>query len=101
MVALVVRTLDDDADGKEIIDTFETTLLLLHLLPNGVDGFCAPLHVEFQSGLLETLLYRADETFNIGIARLFRSVQFVLDHVVGIMFKVFKREVFQLALQFV
>jgi hypothetical protein len=42
---------EDDADGEEVVDTLEATLLLLHLLPDGVDALGAPLHVELQSGL--------------------------------------------------
>ena len=61
LLLLVERRIQDDADGKEIINALKSRMLLLHLLRNGVDGLGAPLHVELQSRLLQLLAYRLDE----------------------------------------
>ena len=76
-------------------------MLLLHLLPDGVDGLGASFHVELQSGFFETFFDRLDEAFDIGVACLLGGVQFLLDEVVGVVFQILHAEVFQLALQFV
>ena len=67
-VFLLSRRIDDDADGEEVIYTLEGALLLLHLLPDGVDTLGSSLHVIFQSGSIEFLLDRLDESGDIGIA---------------------------------
>ena len=93
--------IDDDTDGKQVVNTLEVTLLLLHLLPDGVDGLCAALHVELQSDGLQPLPDGFDETINVGVAALLRGVQLLLDHVVGIVLQVLQRQVLELALQLV
>ena len=67
-VFLLSWCVDDDADGEKVIYTLEGALLLLHLLPDGVDALGASLHVIFQSGSIEFLLDRLDESGDIGIA---------------------------------
>ena len=67
-VFLLSRCVDDDSDGEEVIYTLEGALLLLHLLPDGVDALGSSLHVIFQSGSIEFLLDRLDESGDIGIA---------------------------------
>ena len=37
---------EDNADGKQVIDALEAALLLLHLLPDGVDALGSSLHVK-------------------------------------------------------
>ena len=67
-VFLLSWCVDDDSDGKEVIYALEGAFLLLHLLPDGVDALGASLHVIFQSGSIEFLLDRLDESGDIGIA---------------------------------
>ena len=96
-----IVALDDDADGKEIVDSFESTFLLLHLLPDAVDALGAALDVEMQSCFLQSLLYGSNKLVDIGFAALLGLVELLLDEVVGIVFKVFQADIFQLAFQFV
>ena len=100
-VFLLSWCVDDDSDGKEVIYTLEGALLLLHLLPDGVDALGASLHVIFQSGSIEFLLDRLDESGDIGIARCLGGIQFLLDHIVGIVLQILQAQVFQFALQLV
>ena len=76
--------IEDNTDSKEIVYTLEGALLLLHLLPDGVDTLCAALHVIFQTGSIELLLDWLDEAGDIGIARSLGGVQLVLYHIVGV-----------------
>ena len=100
-IFLLSRCVDDDSDGKEVIYTFEGALLLLHLLPDGVDALGASLHVIFQSGSIEFLLDRLDEAGDIGITRSLGGIQLLLDHIVGIVLQILQAQVFQFALQLV
>ena len=96
---LFQRRVEDDADGKEVVDALEAALLLLHLLPDGVDALGAPLDMKFQSSLFEPCLDRSDEAVDVSVARLFGGVELFLDHIIGIVLEVFEREVLQLTLQ--
>ena len=98
---LVGRGVDDDADGKKVVDAFKTAFLLLHLLPDAVDALRPALHVETEAKGFQLLLDRTDEALDVGVAGALRGVEFFLDHVVGIVLKVFQAQVFQLALQLV
>ena len=98
---LFYRTVDDDADGKEVVHALEGTFLLLHLLPDRVDTLRASLHMELQSGILQLLLNRTDKLLYVFVACLFGGVQFLLDVIVGIVLQVFQRQVLQFALQLV
>ena len=40
---LRARRVEDDADGKEVVNAIESALLLLHLLPDGMDALRASL----------------------------------------------------------
>ena len=91
----------DYTDGKQVVHTLERTLLLLHLLVDGVDGLGAPLDVEMQSRLFQLLLYRSDKSGYILVARCFGFIQFLLDVVVDFLLRVLQRKVFQFRLQFV
>ena len=91
----------DYTDGKQVVHTLERTLLLLHLLVDGVDGLGASLDVEVQSRLFQLLLYRSDESGYILVARCLGFVQFLLDVVVDFLLRVLQRKVFQFRLQFV
>ena len=92
---------DDDADGEKVVDALEAAILLLHLLPDGVNRLRAAFHVERESGLCEPLLYGLDEAFDVGVAALLRGAQLFANHVVGIVLAVFQREVFELRFQLV
>ena len=94
-------TVDDDTDGEEVIDTFEGTLLLLHLLPDAVDALRATLDVTVDTCCLHLLLYWFDETVDIGITGCFRLTQFFADMVVGVVLHILKREVFEFTLQLI
>ena len=98
---LLARTVDDDADGEEVVDAFEGALLLLHLLPDAVYGLCTAFHVEVQSGLGQFLFHRSYKPLYIRVACRLRGVQFLLDVVVGLGLQVLQRQVFQLAFQLV
>ena len=66
-----------------------------------MDALGASLHVIFQSGSIEFLLDRLDESGDIGIARSLGGVQLLLDHIVGIVLQILQAQVFQFALQLV
>ena len=55
----------------------------------------------FEAFLVEHLPDRRHEAFDVGIALLLLGVQAVLDEVVGIVFKIFERKVFEFAFQFI
>ena len=89
---------EDDTDGKEIVDTFEPTFLFLHLLPDAMDTLRTTFHVEMQTGLFQLLIDRADKLLYIGITTLFGSIQLFLDHIVSIVLQIFQGEILQLTL---
>ena len=97
LLFLFQRTVENDADGKEVVDALKLALLFLHFLPNGVDAFCASLHVELQSCRLQISFYGFDETGNVGIARSTGLTKFLLDHVENVGLQIFQTEVFQFA----
>ena len=72
-------------------------MLLLHLLPDGVNALCAPLHVVVQAGSLQFLIEGLQEPFDIGIAAALCLVQLLLDMIVSVVLQVFQAEVLQLA----
>ena len=98
---LFQRGIDDDADGEEVIDSLEGTLLLLHLLPDAVDGLGAPLDVELQTRLRQSLADGLDKALDISITTLLGGTELVLDVIVGIVLKILQRQVLQLAFQLV
>lgn len=73
----------NDTDSEQVIDTFKRSLLLLNLVPDGMDGFGTSLDVELQSGFLYLLLDRIDERSDILVAGCFRLVELLLYKVVG------------------
>ena len=95
------RTVDNDSDGKEVVNAFKGAFLLLHLLPYRMDGLGTALHVEFQSSCRQLLANRGDEMLNIGITGSLGGIQLFLDVIVSVVLHVLEREVFQLALQLV
>ena len=48
-VLMVLLALNDNSDGKQVVDAFKAAFLFLHLLPDGVNALGAPFHVESQS----------------------------------------------------
>ena len=46
-------------------------------------------------------LYRFDESIYIGITRCFCGIQFLTDHIVGIVLHILQREIFELTFQFI
>ncbi len=91
----------NDADGEEVVDAFEGTFLLLHFLPDGVDGLCAALDVERQSSLRQSLFDGFDKPLDIGITALLGFTQLILDVVVSVVLHVFQRQVLQFRLQLI
>ena len=92
---------DDDAYGEEIIHSVYIYLLLLHLLPDGVDALGASLHVEFQARFDELFLDGLGEAGYICIAALLGGIEFLLYIIVGIVLQIFEAQVLELALEFV
>ena len=92
---------DDDANGKQVVDALETALLFLHLLPDGVYRLGAPFHVKLQACLLQMFLHRSNETLDVGIAALLGGIELLLNHIVGIVLEIFQAQVFKLALQLI
>ena len=97
----LLRTVDDDTDGKEIIHAFERTLLLLHFLPDGVYRLCTAFDMALDASRFYFLLDRFDEAVDIGIARGLRLVQFLADMIISLILQIFQRQILQLTLQFV
>ena len=58
----------NDTDSEEVVNALEGTLLLLHLLPDGMNALGAPFDMEFESCLLKFLLHRSYEVHDILIA---------------------------------
>ena len=88
---LVNRGVEDNADGKQIVYTFERTALFLHLLIDGMDGLGASFDVEFQPGLFQLSAYRFDESVDIPVACCLGGIQFVLDVVIDVVLCIFQR----------
>ena len=101
LLAFLALALNNDADGKKVVNSLKAALLLFHLLPDGVNALRAALHVELQTGFRQLFLNRLDEFLDVGVAALLRGIEFLLDHVVGIMLQILQRQVLQLALQLV
>ena len=98
---LILRTVDDDTDGEEVVDALKTALLFLHLLPDRVYRLRAALDMALDACRLHLLLHRTDERLDIGITRSLRLVQLLTDQVVGVVFHKLQREVFQFTLQLI
>lgn len=71
---LLIRRVEDDADGKQVVYVFERDVLFLQLVVDGVDGLRASLDVELQPSLLQLAFDRGDELGDVGVARTFRLV---------------------------
>ena len=82
--------IDDDTNGKEVVNTLELAMLLLHLLPDGVDTLRTAFDVEMQASLCQSLRDRLDELFNISIATFLCLAQLLLDMIVGIVLQIFQ-----------
>ena len=61
----------------------------------------APFHVEFESGCLQFLPYRFDESGYILVARFLRGTEFLAYHVIHVVLKILQREIFEFAFQFI
>ena len=98
---LLGRRIQDDSYGKEVVYALKRTLLLLHFLPDGVYRLRPALYMKAQSCILKLLADRFYELLNVGIACLFRFVQLLFYVVIGIVFQVFQRQIFEFALQLI
>ena len=58
----------NDTDSEEVINALEGTLLLFHLLPDGMNALRASLYMELQPSLLQFLLHRTNEIHDILVA---------------------------------
>ena len=94
----LVRRVQDDTDGEQVVYVFERDVLLLQLVVDGVDGFRASLDVETEPCLLQLVFDRSDELGDVGVARAFRFVQLPFDEVILFAVGIFQRQVFQFAL---
>ena len=101
LLVIQFRNIKNDTYCKEVIDAVEATLLFLHLLPDAVNALGTALHVVFEPCSVKFLCNRTNKPLYIGITALLCGIQVVLNHVVGIMLKVFQREVLQFTLQLV
>ena len=88
------RRIDDDTDGKKVVNTLKTTLLFLHLLPNRVNTFRASFHMKPKPGSLQLSLNRLDKPLDVTISCLFCGVQFIFYHVVSIVLQILQTKVF-------
>ena len=98
---LLQRGVENDTDGKEVVNTLEGTFLLLHLLPDRVYRLRASFDMELQPCRFQALTDRLDEMLDIRITTLFRLAELLLDMIIGIMLQVFQRQVLQLTLQLI
>ena len=89
------------AYGEEVVDAFKLATLLLHLLPDRVNALGAAFHVKLQACFFQLCLYRANKLLYISVASLFRGVELVFNHVVGIVLKILQTEIFELTLQLI
>ena len=88
---------EDDTDGKQVVNAFKVATLFFHLLPDGVDALRAPFHVVGQTCLVQHLGYGLHEAFHVFVARPFRGVEFFFNVVIGFPVQVFQGQVLQLA----
>ena len=95
------RAVDDDTNGKKVVNALEAALLLLHLFPDRVYRFRASLDMAVDARRLHLLFHGTDEGIDIGITRSLRLVQLLAYHIIGIMLHVLQREVFKFTLQVV
>ena len=93
--------IQDDSYGKQVVYALKRTLLLLHFLPDGVYRLRSALYMKAQSCVLKLLADRFYELLYVGIACLFRFVQLLFYVVIGIVFQVFQRQIFEFALQLI
>lgn len=87
---LLQRGVENDTDGKEVVDTLEGTFLLLHLLPDRVYRLRASFDMELQPCRFQTFTDRLDEMLDIRITTLFRLAELLLDMIIGIVLQVFQ-----------
>ena len=73
-------------------------LLLLDFIPDGIDGFGAPLDVEIQARFQELAAHRLDELGDIGVATVFPLVELAGDVGVGFPVGIFQRHILQFRL---
>ena len=99
-VALLILGLrvEDDADGKEVVDLLKGALLHLELVVNGGDGLGPALDVKPQPRLPQTLLHRLDKGGDVSVAGILCLGQFLLDIGVSLAVGVLQRQVVHLAL---
>ena len=69
---------EDDADGKEVVDLLEGALLHLQLVVDRRDRLRPPLDMKLQSRLLQPLLQRPDKGGDVGIASILGLRQLLL-----------------------
>ena len=100
-VIVVLFGLYNYSYSEQVVNTFEATLLFLHLLPDAVNTLCPSLHVEVQSCLFQSLFYRLYELLDILVTTLLSLVEFTTYHVVCVVLQVLQRQVFQFTLQFI
>ena len=98
---LLVRAVDDDADGEDVVDALEGHVLLVHLRPDREDRLRAALDVVFHAEAVEPLGDRHEEAGDEGAALLGALLEFRDDVLVVLRFEVFEGDVLQLALDFV
>ena len=60
--------IQNHTDCEQVVHALERTLLLFHLLVDGVNGLGASFDVEVQSRIFQLFLYRSDESGYILVA---------------------------------
>ena len=94
----LLRAVDDDADGEDVVDALERDVLFVHLVPDREDRFGAALDVVFDAEAVQPLLDRHEEPPDEGLALLGALFEFCDDVLVILRFEVFQGDVLQLAL---
>src|SRR5690606_30526752 len=93
---LIVGSINNYTDSKEIVNLLKLNFLFLQLVEYGVYRLGSTFDVILQAGLVEPLLHRINECFDILIARTFCLVQLLSDKVVRFSIGIFQAEIFQL-----
>ena len=66
-----------------------------------MDALRTAFDMTFDARRLHLLLDRTDECSDISVARSLGLIQFLANHIIGVVLHVFQRQVFQLALQLI
>ena len=89
---------EDDADGEQVVDAAQIHALLLHLLPDAVDGLGAPFELKFQAFFFQPFVDGLDKLLDISITLQFGLVKAGGNLSVNLAVEVFQGQVLELGL---